>query len=83
MRLLLGRTFKINYEKLPKDIQQKIKEGLRKIYSNPQSGKKLLGDLAGEFSFRIGRYRIIYFIDKDGDIWVEAVRDRKDVYRIR
>ena len=83
MRLLLSRTFKNNYEKLPKDIQQKIKEGLRNIYSNPQSGKKLLGDLTGEFSFRSGRYRIIYFIDKDGDIRVETVRHRKDVYRIR
>jgi mRNA-degrading endonuclease RelE of RelBE toxin-antitoxin system len=83
MRLLLSRTFKKSYEKLPKDIQQKIKEGLRKIYSNPQSGKKLLGDLAGQLSFRIGRYRIIYFIDKDGDIWVETIRHRKDVYRIR
>ena len=83
MKLFLSRTFKKNYEKLPKDIQQKIKEGLRTIYSNPQSGKKLLGDLAGEFSLRIGRYRIIYFIDKDGDIWVETVRHRKDVYQIR
>jgi len=83
MRLLLSRTFKKSYEKLPKDIQRKIKEGLRKIYSNPQSGKKLLGDLTGEFSFRIGRYQIIYFIGKDGDIWVETIRHRKDVYRIR
>jgi mRNA-degrading endonuclease RelE of RelBE toxin-antitoxin system len=83
MRLLLSGTFKKNYQKLPKDAQQKIKDGLRKIYLNPQSGKKLLGDLAGEFSLRIGRYRIIYFIDKDGDICVETVRHRKDVYRIR
>jgi mRNA-degrading endonuclease RelE of RelBE toxin-antitoxin system len=83
MRLLLSRTFKKNYEKLPQDTQQKIKEALRKICLNPQSSKKLFGDLAGELSFRIGRYRIIYFIDKDGDIWVETVRHRKDVYRIR
>jgi mRNA-degrading endonuclease RelE of RelBE toxin-antitoxin system len=83
MKLLLSQTFKKNYEKLPKDIQQKVKEGLQKIYLNPLSGKKLLGSLAGEFSFRIGRYRIIYFIDQEGSIWVETVRNRKDVYKIR
>jgi mRNA-degrading endonuclease RelE of RelBE toxin-antitoxin system len=83
MKLLLSQTFKKNYEKLPKDIQQQVKEGLQKIYLNPHSGKKLLGSLAGEFSFRIGRYRIIYFLGEHGDIWVEAVRHRKDVHRIR
>lgn len=83
MKLLLSQTFKKNYEKLPKDIQQKVKESLQKIYLNPLSGKKLLGDLAGEFSFRIGRYRIIYFIDQEGSIWVETVRHRKNVYKIR
>jgi mRNA-degrading endonuclease RelE of RelBE toxin-antitoxin system len=83
MKLLLSQTFKKNYEKLPKDIQQKVKEGLQKIYLNSLSGKKLLGDLAGEFSFRIGRYRIIYFIDQGGSIWVETVRHRKDVFKIR
>jgi len=83
MKLLLSQTFKKSYEELPKDIQQKIKEGFQNIYLNPHSGKKLLGNLAGEFSFRVGRYRIIYFLDKEGTIWVETVRHRKDVYRIR
>lgn len=44
-------------------------------------GKKLLGKLEGEFSYIIGKYRIIYFIDKEKNIWIETVRQRKDVYR--
>jgi mRNA-degrading endonuclease RelE of RelBE toxin-antitoxin system len=42
---------------------------------------KLLGDLDGEFSFRVGAYRIIYFIDQGKNIWIEAVRHRKEVYK--
>jgi len=59
----------------------KVEAAVREIYSNPLSGKKLLGDLEGEFSLRVGAYRIIYFIDRDENIWIEAVRHRKEVYK--
>ena len=81
MALLLTRTFQKNFLRLPKSSQSKVEAALREIYSNPLAGKKLLGDLEGEFSFRIGAYRIIYFIDQEKNIMVETVRHRKEVYK--
>jgi mRNA interferase RelE/StbE len=83
MALFLTQTFQKNFLRLPKNIQPKVEAALRKIYSNPHVGKKLLGDLEGEFSLRVGMYRIIYFMDKDDNIWIETVRHRKEVYRRR
>ena len=66
---------------MPEDIQERAKNTLKEIYKNPYTGKKLLGDLEGDYSFRIGNYRIIYFIDEKKNIWIEAISHRKDVYR--
>lgn len=81
MGLFLTKTFQKKFLKLPKNIQRQVEETLRKIYLNPYEGKKLLGELEGEFSYRIGKYRIIYFIDNEKNIWIETIRHRKDVYK--
>jgi mRNA-degrading endonuclease RelE of RelBE toxin-antitoxin system len=81
MALFLTQTFQKNFLRLPRDVQPKVEAALRKVYSDPCIGKKLLGDLEGEFSLCVGAYRIIYFMDKQNDIWVETVRHRKEVYR--
>ena len=81
MALFLTKTFQKNFQKLPKNIQIKVENSLKQIYLNPYKGKKLIGELEGEFSYRLGKYRIIYFIDKEKNIWVETVRHRKDVYK--
>jgi len=77
----LTNTFQKKFQKLPKDIQVRIEDALREISLNPYVGKKLMGELEGEYSFRIGRYRIIYFMDEMQNIWIETVNHRKDVYR--
>lgn len=79
-RLFLTDTFLKKYEKLPQEIKIRVKEKLRMLKDNPFLGKKLTGDLTGEFSCRTGDYRIIYTIEKD-EIFVEAVGHRKDIYR--
>lgn len=81
MGLFLTRAFQKNFKKLPKNIQSQVENVLIEIYLNPYSGKKLLGELAGEFSYRAGTYRIIYFIDEKENIWIETVMHRKEVYR--
>jgi mRNA-degrading endonuclease RelE of RelBE toxin-antitoxin system len=81
MALFLTQTFQKNFIRLPKDVQPKVEAALQKIYSNPLAGKKLLGDLEGEFSLRVGAYRIIYYMDRENNIWVETVKHRKEVYR--
>ena len=65
MGLFLTKTFQRNFRKLPDSVQTQIEEALREIYRNPSLGKKLLGELEGEYSHRVGRYRIIYFIDRE------------------
>ena len=80
MHLFLTRTFQKKFQKLSSDIQEKIEDTLKVIYTNLYIGKKLMGNLQGEFSFRVGKYRIIYFIDKKKNIWIETVSQRKDVY---
>ncbi len=81
MNLYLTKTFQKRFSKLPKTIQNKIETALKEIYLNPHSGKRLLGELEGEFSFRVGTYRIIYCIDEQDNIWIETVRHRKNAYR--
>jgi mRNA-degrading endonuclease RelE of RelBE toxin-antitoxin system len=81
MNLYLTKTFQKRFSKLPKTIQNKIETALKEIYLDPHSGKRLLGELEGEFSFRVGTYRIIYCIDEQDNIWIETVRHRKNAYR--
>jgi len=81
MNLYLTKTFQKRFSKLPKTIQNKIETALKEIYLDPNSGKRLLGELEGEFLLRVGTYRIIYCIDEQKNIWIETVRHRKNAYR--
>jgi mRNA-degrading endonuclease RelE of RelBE toxin-antitoxin system len=81
MQLFLTRTFQKNFERLPEEVRRRAKEALLKIRKDPGRGKRLQGELKGEFSFRVGSYRIIYTLDGAGNIWVETIRARKDAYR--
>jgi mRNA interferase RelE/StbE len=83
MGLYLTRTFQKKFLKLPKNHQNQIENALEEIYLDPYAGKKLLGELEGEFSYKIGDYRIIYCLDEKKDIWIETVGHRKDIYRKR
>ncbi len=80
-KLFLTNTFQKKFRKFPKNIQARIEEALEVISRDPFAGKKLMGDLEGECSYRIGRYRIIYFMDEKQNIWIETVSHRKEVYR--
>jgi len=81
MRLYLTKTFQKKYLKLPKKIQNQVEKDLEEIYLDPYSGKKLMGELEGEISCRVGSYRIIYCLDDNQNIWIETVGHRKDIYK--
>ena len=81
MSLYLTKTFQKRFSKLPKTTQNKIEEALKETYLDPYSGKRLWGELEGEFSFRVGTYRVICCIDEQENIWIETVRHRKNAYR--
>ena len=49
-----------------------------------QTAKSLQGDLAGTYRYRIGNYRAIFKVDKDGTITLLTILDikhRKDIYK--
>jgi mRNA interferase RelE/StbE len=70
-----------NLKKLPANIIQRVKDAIREIVANPLSGKPLRGNLKGQYSFRIGDYRMVYIPEeKHGRIYVLYVRHRRDAY---
>lgn len=63
-KILITRRFQKSYEKLDAKTQERVKEALLKIEGDPAAGKSLTGNLSGDFSYRLGDYRIIYSLSK-------------------
>ena len=61
-------------------LQTRIENALLEIAANPRAGKPLKGDLKGNYSQRVGDWRIIYSIEKSF-AYVKDVRHRREVYR--
>jgi len=62
-------------------IKQKIRSSLQAILSDPQAGKALKGELAGLWSFRVSRFRIVYRIRGSRQIDIVAIGPRERIYR--
>lgn len=61
-------------------LKERIANALLDIAINPQSGKPLKGDLKGNYSHRVGDWRIIYSIEKSF-VYIKDIRHRREVYR--
>ena len=64
-------------EKLPSKLKIKLREILIEVLAhNPYEGKRLLGDLAGSYSYRLTyKNRIVYSLDeKHRILYVERAR---------
>ncbi len=69
-------------KKLPIAIQGKIMTALRTVQQNPLAGEKLHGELAGNYKFRVGNYRIVYSLyPEDSLIFVKKIEHRQGVYK--
>lgn len=67
---------------LPEALQVKARAVIARLDAEPGLGKKLVGQLTGLRSARLGRaHRIIYEVRNDGRAHVLTVRPRKDAYR--
>jgi len=78
---IFTQSFTKEFGKLPKSIKEKILEALEKTAENPYTGTKLRGKLEGLWRWRVGKYRIIYFIDeKEKAIVFVDVGLRKSIY---
>jgi len=66
-------------------LKRKLKVSLKIVMSNPDEGKALRDELAGLRSFRVGRFRIIYQVQRGRvEIVVMGPRERiyEDTYRL-
>ncbi|RJQ32394.1 MAG: type II toxin-antitoxin system RelE/ParE family toxin [Actinobacteria bacterium] len=81
-QLFLTKRFQKSYEKLDAKVQTRVKKALNIISNDPTAGKPLTGELKGEYSYRIGNWRIIYTIERT-NIWLETVGHRREVYKKR
>jgi mRNA-degrading endonuclease RelE of RelBE toxin-antitoxin system len=70
---------------LDPQIQAFIKEDLKKLAENPYSNRldtkkvKGLGNRPDLFRMRVGKYRIIYFIQQD-KVWITEIMRREHGY---
>ncbi len=67
--------------KCDKEIRSRILRSLRKLETEPESGKPLTSILTGYWSLRMGDYRAIYHI-KNNELIVIVIKigHRKKVY---
>jgi mRNA-degrading endonuclease RelE of RelBE toxin-antitoxin system len=64
------------------ELKRKIKSALKRILSDPYSGKSLREELKGLSSYRIGRFRIIYRVVSNYVIEIAAIGPRRVIYEI-
>jgi mRNA-degrading endonuclease RelE of RelBE toxin-antitoxin system len=60
-------------------LKQKVRAALRTIQADPQTGKALKVKLAGLYSFRVNRFRIIYRIADDA-LEIITIGPRRTIY---
>ncbi|HEY3130294.1 MAG TPA: type II toxin-antitoxin system RelE/ParE family toxin, partial [Acidobacteriota bacterium] len=67
--------------KLPPEVKKLIRSAIDELRKDPEKGSELSGELAGYYSFKPGRYRIIYRLHPRGSyIEIYHVGHRRDVY---
>ncbi len=79
--LLLSHKFDRDFSRLEKTLQDRVVWGLRDLNEAPHAGKQLKGKLKELWSWRVGKYRILYQIQEEKLlVFAISVRHRKHVY---
>ncbi len=61
-------------------LKQKVRSGLELLAREPHAGKALREDLAGLYSLRTGRLRIVYRVGARRIVEIVAIGPRQTVY---
>jgi mRNA interferase RelE/StbE len=61
-------------------LKRKLRAALETIAADPRSGKLLKDELAGLWSFRLGRFRVVYRIATSRRIELVAFGPRERIY---
>ena len=82
-KLEITETAKIQLKRIKKTYEQNaINNAFSEIKEDPFIGKPLSRELTGKFSYRVGRYRIIYKINyKDMIVRILTAGHRSTVYQ--
>ena len=68
--------------KIDKKLYFRLLTSVEELKNNPFCGKRLKGRFLGDYSLRVGDYRIIYTIHKDKLlIYIIDLGHRKEIYR--
>jgi len=78
---IFTKSFTKEFDKLPKNMKERVVEALKKSSESPYLGTRLQGKFEGLWRWRVGKYRIVYFIDETGTAVVFVdVGLRKSIY---
>ena len=83
--ILLSRKAEKFYGKANDELVVKLHKCFDNLSQDPYKGsdiKKLKGDLADSWRYRIGDYRVVYKVDEaNKNITVSVIAHRREVYR--
>jgi len=81
--IFASKRFIKEFDKLPKDVQRRIKEKLEILKKSPFVGLPLHGSLKGKYRLRIGDYRIIYIVNEGQKrVYLLGVAHRRKIYDV-
>jgi mRNA-degrading endonuclease RelE of RelBE toxin-antitoxin system len=82
-RLAYAAVCRSQILRLPPPLKPLVKRAIECLAQEPHTGKRLERELAGYFSLRAKRYRIIYRIDEDARaVEIHYVGHRRDIYEV-
>ena len=71
-----------NIYRADKKLYSRLIAAIETLKTGPYRGKRLKGKLAGDYSLRVGDYRIIYTVQKNTlVVYVIDLGHRKEIYR--
>lgn len=81
-RIVFSPTAEKQVLRLVKSVRIRVVQGIAKLATDPWLGKQLKGELKEYRSYRVGDYRVIYYL-RHNILQVEIIRvaHRRDVYR--
>lgn len=78
-RLLISAEISDRVRQLHPDLKRKVRATIDVLLREPLSGKPLQGDLLGFHSVRVGKFRVVYRLLRDG-VDVMTIGPRRTVY---
>lgn len=80
-QIQVQKSAKKQLDKIPVQYRNKLEKAIDSLATDPFQGKKLEGELKGQYSIRVWPYRIIYQIyKKELIVLVIEVGHRQGVY---